>query len=50
MPIGTLTREKKLRLEIESAALHKRLEELRKTPIIEIWRRELGDLSRVLGL
>ena len=50
MPIGSLTREKKIRLELESAALHKRLEELRKTPIIEIWRRELGDLSRVLAL
>ena len=31
----------------ESAALRKRLEELRKMPITEIWRRELGDLSRV---
>ena len=48
MPIGTLTKEKRMRLEIESAALRKRLEELRKTPIIEIWRRELGDLSRLL--
>ena len=48
MSIGTLTREKKIRLEIESAALRRRLEELRKTPLVEIWRRELGELSSAL--
>jgi len=49
MPISSLTRERKLKLEIESKALQKQLEELRKTPTHEIWRRELMELLEVLG-
>lgn len=48
MPISTLTREKKLRLEVESAALRKRLDDLKRTSVLEIWRRELGELTEVL--
>lgn len=48
MPISSLTRERKLKLEIESAALRKRLEDLKKTTIPEMWRKELLELRDAL--
>ena len=49
MPISSLTRERKLKLEIESAALRQQLDELKKTATFEIWRKELEELRVALA-
>ena len=49
MPISSLTRERKLKLEIEAAALRKQLDELKRTHTQDIWRRELVELREALA-